>query len=175
MIPSKFKFLSTIGPLPKMVNFALDKLGVEEVPGPLSNQDIMMMARVTKLNKVYTNDDIPWCGLFMAYVVISSGRTPVKNPLTARNWTSWGVAASTAKLGDILVFERGTGGHVGLYIAEDKEGYYVLGGNQANTVSIVRIKKDRLLAIRRPEYRLAPFSAKQYFLAASGEFSSNEA
>ena len=159
-----------------MVNFGLDKLGLQEIPGPLSNPEIIMMARVAGVSNQYNNDDIAWCGLFIAYVVISSGRKPVEGPLWARNWAKWGVAADTPKLGDILVFERqGGGGHVGLYIAEDNEGFYVLGGNQSNSVSITRIKKSRLLAARRPEYKLAPDSVKKYFLDASGSFSENEA
>lgn len=36
-------------------------------------------------------------------------------------------------------------GHVGFYVGEDAKGYYVLGGNQGDKVSVVRIAKDRLL------------------------------
>ena len=35
-------------------------------------------------------------------------------------------------LGDILTFKRNGGGHVGLYVGEDKDCYHVLGGNQGN-------------------------------------------
>jgi cell wall-associated NlpC family hydrolase len=35
-------------------------------------------------------------------------------------------------LGDVLVFRRGGGGHVALYVGEDEEAFHVLGGNQAD-------------------------------------------
>jgi hypothetical protein len=42
------------------------------------------------------------------------------------------------------VFTRSGGGHVGLYVGEDATHYHVLGGNQANLVSIMRLAKGRL-------------------------------
>jgi hypothetical protein len=48
-------------------------------------------------------------------------------------------------LGTILVFSRGSGGHVGVYMGEDSTHYHVLGGNQSDRVSVARIPKTRLL------------------------------
>ena len=52
-------------------------------------------------------------------------------------------------LGAVVVFWRispNSGkGHVGFYVGEDGEAYYVLGGNQGDAVSVVRISRDRLL------------------------------
>lgn len=107
----------------------------------------------------------------------------VKDPLWARNWAKYGVAVSQAMLGDILVFVRNGGGHVGFYIGEDSNYYYVLGGNQSNKVCITRILKSRILkdgrgkviGIRRPPYLIAPKAMKPYRLTSGGAVSSNEA
>jgi uncharacterized protein (TIGR02594 family) len=172
-----FSFLEKIPVLPKMVRFGLDLMGTTEVVGKGSNPEIMKWAKAVGLDKIYGDDDIAWCGLFIAYLVHLSGRQPVKAPLWARNWAKWGepVDPDEAKLGDILVFVRSGGGHVGIYIAEDKETFYVLAGNQGNSVSITRIAKNRLLAVRRPAYNSQPESVKKYFVLAGGSISTNEA
>lgn len=167
------KFLKEIGTLPKMISTAIDLIGTSEIPGPKSNATIMKWAKEVGVG--YADDDIAWCGLFVAYVVKQTGRVPVTSPLWARNWAKWGVKSDVPELGDILVFSRGSGGHVGFYVAEDQTAYYVLGGNQGNTVSIVRILKSRLLAARRPVYQQKPDSVKKYVIDTHGELSTNEA
>lgn len=79
-------------------------------------------------------------------------------------------------LGDILVFTRNGGGHVGLYVGETSNSYYVLGGNQSDRINITRIAKSRLHSIQRPEYKIKmPDSAKKYFYTEQGTLSTNEA
>lgn len=161
--------------LPLLIQQAMKYLNVAEIKGPASNDVIMRWAKHLGLEKTYTNDDIAWCGLFVAYVVKRSGREPIDSPLWARHWSSWGLPAPTPSLGDILVFRRNVGGHVGFYVAEDKDAYHVLGGNQGNRVSIVRIEKKRLITARRPVYTKAPATAKPYLVSAKGTLSTDEA
>lgn len=161
--------------LPKVITEGMKYLNVSEIKGPASNEVIMKWATGLGLEKVYTNDDIAWCGLFVAHVIKNTGRDPVKDPLWARNWVKFGVASPQPSLGDILVFARNGGGHVGFYVAEDKSAYHVLGGNQGNKVSIVRIEKNRLLQARRPLYNSIPTTAKPYLVSAKGTLSTDEA
>jgi uncharacterized protein (TIGR02594 family) len=162
--------------LPLLIQQAMKYLNVSEIKGPASNEVIMRWATHLGLEKTYTNDDIAWCGLFVAYVVKRSGREPIENPLWARNWRLWGVQSPTPSLGDILVFKRlGGGGHVGFYVAEDAKAFHVLGGNQKNRVSIVRIDKERLIDARRPIYTKAPATAIPYIVSAKGSLSTDEA
>jgi len=126
----------------------------------------------------YSDDDIPWCGLLVAIICyrrLKNILEVVKNPLWAANWSKYGVGVKVAMLGDILVFKRSGGNHVGFYVGEDKDCYHVLGGNQSNKVSITRIEKSRCWAIRRPPYVTVPKAVKQYHLAATGAVSKNEA
>lgn len=175
MIPQQYKFLEAIADLPRIVKIALSQLGTKEVTGIGNNATILSWAKELGIEKTYNADSIPWCGLFIALVVTRSGRDPVVNPLWARNWQQWGEYQSAAALGDILVFVRDGGGHVGIYVAEDKDCYHVLGGNQSDAVTITRIKKARCVAIRRPKYNNKPTSVKPYYVQASGNVSTNEA
>jgi len=49
-------------------------------------------------------------------------------------------------LGDVLIFTRGIGGHVGIYVREDDKCYHVLGGNQSDSVYITSKGKERCIA-----------------------------
>jgi len=128
-----------------------------------------------KLNINYNSDEIPWCGLFMAIVAKRASKEIPENPLWALNWSKFGIHQSKAMLGDVLTFKRQGGGHVGLYVYENKDNYGVLGGNQKDKVGIVEIKKIRLQDIRRPKYNMQPSNVRQIILnVSSGLASENE-
>ena len=170
-----YPWLQKLNPLPKLIAQGLALFGTVEVPGTKNSPVILGWARELGLDNSYSADSIPWCGLYVAYVVKKSGRDPVHDPLWARNWANWGVPSTTPSLGDILVFVRDGGGHVGFYIAEDATAYHVLGGNQSDKVCITRIAKNRCIAVRSPLYTNRPITAKPYHLEASGALSTNEA
>ena len=173
---TKYDFLNSIKN-PKVIFEGWKLKGVQEIIGKQHNPVILGWAKELGLEKTYTNDEIPWCGLYVGVVVKRAGYTPVKNPLWAKNWLNFGTKQSVAMLGDILVFTRpGGGGHVGFYVAEDATCYHVYGGNQSNMVNVTRILKSRCIGIRRCPWRIAqPLEVKQYQLSASGQISTNEA
>lgn len=179
-IPKKYAFLSTVGVLPKMVTNGLSLLGTNEVPGQGSNAVIMAWRNELAQAGVnvggYSDDSVPWCGLYIAIVAQRSGKEVVKDPLWAKNWIQFGTPSPAAGLGDVLVFKRpGGGGHVAMYIAEDDLAYHVLGGNQSDSVTITRILKSRCIGIRRSKMSVAPSSLRAYKIAADGTISKNEA
>lgn len=160
-------------------------LGTREVPGRGANPVIIDwadgLAAAGKPAAIdYTDDDIPWCGLFAAHCIASvlpDERLP-RNYLGARNWLRLGVDTAPRK-GAVLVFWRGSRagwqGHVGFYHAEDRTAFHVLGGNQTNAVTITRISKTRLLGARWPA-TAATLRTKPRLVAADGQtLSSNEA
>jgi uncharacterized protein (TIGR02594 family) len=176
----QYRFLAN-EPGPRVIQEAVKLYGTREIVGPQHNPVILGWARELggELARTYTNDEIPWCGLFAAIVVHRASFTPVTNPLWARNWVNFGTRQSQAMLGDILVFTRpGGGGHVGFYVGEDATCYHVLGGNQSNMVNTTRILKSRLLpnGIRRCPWRVAqPANVRVIQLSANGTISTNEA
>lgn len=184
-LPKKFDWLTSPAtlPLPKLVAAGLQYLGIKEIPGQKSNPVIMNMAKQVGAEKIYKNDDTSWCALFMTFLCKMVGKPlPLLegdryNMLRAAWFLNYGkkVPDGQAMLGDILIFERPGGNHVGLYIAESKTTYFVLGGNQSNAVTITEIKKDRLRQARRFYSIAAPASVKKYFMDASGLVSHNEA
>jgi uncharacterized protein (TIGR02594 family) len=177
--PTSYAWLDTVGQLPRTIQEALRLYGIAEVVGKGSNKTIIEWRDELNAAGViisgYGDDDIPWCGLFAAIVAHRAEKPVVKDPLWARNWAKFGVKANTASLGDCLVFERGSGGHVGWYVSEDAKCYHVFGGNQSNKVCITRIEKHRCIAVRRPPYQKQPASVKPYLVSASGSISKNEA
>lgn len=100
----------------------------------------------------------------------------IENPYWARNWLKFGVSVSIDRpvMGAIGVVERDTGGHVFFVIGHDKTYWHALGGNQSDSVSIVKILKSRTLGLRFPKTFAIP--AKPLPLTAfSGTISTNEA
>lgn len=162
---------------PKILVEAYKLIGTAETIGKDNNPKILDWADKLGLKKTYTADEIPWCGLFVAYACLKAQKPVVENPLWARNWNKFGTKQSIAMLGDILVFERGANsGHVGIYVGEDKTAYHVLGGNQGDKVSIVRILKSRCIGIRRTAWGKAqPVNVRVINLDAVGNVSENEA
>lgn len=164
---------------PKILVEAIKLLGTKEVVGTKHSATIMGWAKELGIEKIYTNDEIAWCGLFMAYVCKKAGLElpfSAKESLWALNWNKFGVKQTTAMLGDVLTFKRNGGGHVGIYVGEDASCYHILGGNQSNMVCVTRIEKNRCAGIRRTKWKVAqPDSVKVVKLSADGTISKNEA
>lgn len=174
-LPQQYRWLNDVATPPRMIQEALKLFGTIETPGAGNNPTIIAWAKEAGLQKVYTADAVPWCGLFMAVVAYRAGKFPPTSPLWALSWSKFGVEAGQPRLGDVLTFTRKGGGHVGLYVGEDQNAYHVLGGNQGDAVSFTRIGKERLHRVRRPPYKVMPASAQPIILGANGPVSTNEA
>ena len=169
------KYPNTLLGSPRVIAEAVRYLGINEIKGKANNQTIMSWAKDVGVEKTYTSDEIAWCGLFVAKVILKAGFEVVKDPLWALNWNKFGTKQTVAMLGDVLCFKRDGGGHVGFYVAEDKTHYHVLGGNQSDSVNIIRIDKKRCVAVRRCAWKVSqPKEVKQYFVKASRIISTNE-
>ena len=122
----------------------------------------------------------PWCGDFVETCIrIALPDEPLlgalgSNPYWARNWMLFGQPVRPV-IGAVLVFERGSGGHVGFAIGQDDTHFHVLGGNQSDAVTIARIAKSRLLGARWPA--TVPPRAQRLPVMKPGEYltTTNEA
>jgi uncharacterized protein (TIGR02594 family) len=178
MLPKKYQWLEE-EPGPRILKEFLKVYGTLEKQGSASNPTIMWWAKSIGLQRVYTDDSIPWCGLVMAYVAAQAGwdHNPKGNALWALNWLAWGnpVARGQEMLGDVLTFKRPGGGHVGIYVGEDKDAFHVLGGNTDDQVKVKRILKSRFQGARRCPWRVnQPANIRKIKLSAEGALSSNE-
>lgn len=163
---------------PQILVKALELIGTKEIIGSINSKTIMSWAKDLKIEKIYTNDEIAWCGLFIAIVCeranVDTGIT-AKDALWALNWNKFGTKQKVAMLGDILTFKRNGGGHVGIYVGEDETCYHVVGGNQSNMVNITRIEKTRCAGIRRTPWKIAqPSNVRVIKVNSSGFISKNE-
>jgi len=139
------------------ISTAESYMGLKEIPGARSNETIMEWADNLGgwIDEYYTNDDIPWCGLFVAECMRANNIDfKIKNPLSARAWANFG-EYTEPKFGAVMVFSRRGGGHVGFYVSEDNDAFHILGGNQSNKVNVAKVSKGRFLEARWPsEYAL---------------------
>lgn len=151
-------------------------MGTKETPGSGNNPKILDWAKNIGgfIGNFYKADEIPWCGLFVAYCFNKSGIAVGQNSLSALSWASWGTPIAKGVPGAVMVFVRPGGGHVGFYVSEDKDAYHILGGNQSDSVSITRVQKSRLKAIRWPKGQPAPTQGP-VFATFTGALSTNEA
>jgi uncharacterized protein (TIGR02594 family) len=100
--------------------------------------------------------DTPWCA-----AIVNAAERAAENPgtgrLNARSFATYGKPVPSlkdARKGDIVVFTRGGSswqGHVAYFDGLEGDIIRTLGGNQSNSISYGWYKKDRLLAIRRPD------------------------
>lgn len=153
-------------------------MGLSEIPGPQSNPLILRWAKDIGAPAWYNNDSQAWCAvwanrIFMACQMAMSGKG--YDLLRARSFETWGQPMREPSLGAVLVFNRPEGAHVGFYLGERDDAYFVLGGNQGNAVSETYIQKHRLSAIRWPAGVALPTTGPVVLIADGGPVSRNEA
>ena len=179
-LPKQYTWIDS-EPGPRLLKEMRALYGTIEVAGRDSNPTILGWAKSIGLGSSYKNDEIPWCGLAMAYAAAQAGwdHSPRGNALYARNWLFWGnpVAKGEEMLGDVLVFSRGpTQGHVALYVGEDETSFHIMGGNQGDAVSIRLKTKALLIGARRCPWRVnQPANVRKILMSTKGPISTNEA
>jgi hypothetical protein len=140
--------------------------GADTPPGPASCDNWMKWARQ---KGIFSNKPVPGAAILYGTLADSNHIGIVERVgsdgvvYTIEGNTSGGAG-----------FTRNGGGHVGFYVGEDSTSYHVLGGNQGDKVSVVRILKKRLVQARRPAYNSQPTNVRKITLAPNGIISDNE-
>ncbi len=171
-LPSQYEWLEKLKH-PRMIVEGVLLYGTYEFQGDSDNRVILEWAKEAGI-KEYAHDSVPWCGLFMAICAKRSGWQIPEKPLWALNWQKFGQAAIEPMLGDVMVFKRSVGhgktaGHVAMYVGEDATHWHILGGNQADKVSIVRRSKAGWFKARRPIWKTAqPREVRRVILSSTG-------
>jgi len=159
---------------PDYLIIARKYIGVAEIKG-IENSSVIMGWR-KKLHSWFNNDEIPWCGDFMAVCMLESGYSYPKAHYRALAWAEWGKSIGFPVLppvGTIAVLGRKGGGHVGIVTGVNVSGSHVrlLGGNQSDKVCEAWFDIGRVIAYRQPS---GVFYSEKV-IAKVGELSKSEA
>ncbi len=185
----EIQYPGTIGP--KTIKaLGIDEQGTEILPpwitlakgkmGLIETRDNKALKEFLKSDGHALGDPskLPWCGDFVeTCIALSLPREPmIANPYWALNWLKFGVEVPKDKpvMGAIGAAERNGGGHVFFVVGHDKTNYHALGGNQSNSVSIVKMPKARLKGLRFPSTYPMPVKSLG-FSTFNGKISVNEA
>lgn len=178
--------LGIIGPKTIALLFPGEKEHIEAVP-PWYSSLLAKRGMHEKLNnkqlRDYLSSDgqtlgdpskLPWCGdaVQTAIALTLPDEVVPSNPYWAQNWAKFGVALDEPALGAVLAFVRPGGGHVGFYAGEDATRYYVLGGNQRNSVSIAPVARKQCIGIRWPRTVPVPRGGRIRLSSAADALSS---
>ncbi len=138
-------------------------LGIREFAGGLDHPLIQWWLSLCGFG-LHSHDEVPWCGAYVFGAAVWPLRLQAPTfPARARYWLTVGqkVEPGEALVGfDLVILARGGGdqpdasvldapGHVGWFAGYSAIGPKVLGGNQADHVSILNFPADRVLGIRR--------------------------
>jgi len=137
----------------KLLKMALSQFGVSEIAGSKHNEIIVNYFKEIGFEWV-TDDEMAWCSAFLNWCCLQC-ELPRSNKLDARSWLKVGneINIGDQEVGDLVIFWRekidSWKGHIAIYISEDENFVYCLGGNQSNRVCIKPYYKKRVLGYRR--------------------------
>jgi len=132
----------------KLFELGMGFIGIDEVK---NDKQVRVFHNYT--NAKGSGGRVAWCSSFINYLIYLLGLSGTGSAL-ARSWLKWGRKIESPIKGCIVVFWRDSIsshlGHVALFSHMDAKYVYVLGGNQANKVSITAYPSDRVLAFIVP-------------------------
>jgi uncharacterized protein (TIGR02594 family) len=121
------------------IDSAQGEIGQREAGGTRINPKI---AEYFRASKFWGEDDSgeknAWCGSFAAWVMSRHDYVPPKNSFRAKEWLNFGQRLDLPVYGAIGVKSRKGGGHVAFIVGQNVDGtkYFMLGGNQGNSVNV---------------------------------------
>jgi len=129
----------------------LNYYGLKEIAGKENNPFIVNMFKEIGFEWVQ-DDETAWCSASLNFFCKKLGYER-SGKLDARSWLKLPVRVLKPSLGDIVVFWRESPsswkGHVGLFIAQDWDTVWTLGGNQDNMIKISAYPRNRVLGYRQ--------------------------
>lgn len=140
---------------PLWLSFAREEIGTREFAGAPDNPRIIKYWNDAGLSAVADGqDEVPWCAAFVG-AMLARGRQAGSGKASARSYEAWGRRLTTPCLGAVVVFSRpphAWQGHVGFYLGTDmgRGRVRIIGGNQADAVSIADFPVERVLGYRWP-------------------------
>lgn len=149
-------------------------IGLREIKGSKHNSTIVWW--LNSLKAWWFDDEQPWCGVYVAHCLKSTGYVVPKTWYRALAWLDWGQRIDNPVVGCVVVFSRKGGGHVGFVVGKNRNGnLMVLGGNQGDAVAISAFDKSRVVGYRWPSDAMIPINVDLPFITSNGKLSENEA
>lgn len=141
---------------------ALRYVGLREIAGAHDHPFIQWCFSLCTGFGYDTRDEVPWCSAFAQHPAWEL-HLPRSKSAAARSWLTTGIPIQIADARpgvDVAILKRGHGdqpgpevltapGHVGYFAGWSAGQVLVLGGNQANGVSIAGFPIAQLLGLRR--------------------------
>jgi len=135
----------------RLLNIALTQYGVHEIPGEMSNPEVMKYFHETGRTWV-DSESTPWCDAFIDWCCWKVG-LGFTDGLYAREWLSYCKTVETIEEADLVCYWRGSPdswkGHISIPICEREHMIFSLGGNQGDMVQISPYYENRKLAYLR--------------------------
>lgn len=154
-------------------------IGLREIKG--SKHNPLILGWLKRLNAWWENDEVPWCGVYVAECLRVGSRALPKHWYRASDYLNWGTHLDEPCYGCIVVFTRTGGGHVGFVVGKDRRGnLMVLSGNVGNAVSIAPFSIARVSGYRWPPsatgLAMSPYPTRYNLpiLSSDGRVSTNE-
>ena len=136
---------------PEWLKIAESYIGTTEIAGDKDNPAIVGFHDYTDLNA--NDDETPWCASFVNACLVKGGQKGTYKA-NARSFLGWGSGIKYPPLGAVVVTYRGnpTGpsGHVGFYYGIENDLIKILGGNQRDSVCILKFSPEKILDFRWP-------------------------
>lgn len=144
---------------PSWMAHAIHEIGQAEIPGRRNNSPRIEEYR--KAPGANAAGDAHWCSSFAIWVlsqagIATDGATPV-----ASSWCTWGEDDPAQQYGSIIVIAEKvksikpgqTGAHVGFLVQVVSGRYFLLGGNQKDSVCVSAYPETswEVLAVRKPK------------------------
>lgn len=136
---------------PAWLKNARELVGLHEIVGSRHEPKVLEFFKEAGHPEIH-DDETAWCAAFANAMLRRAGYAGT-GALNARSFLNWGTKLTEPKLGCIAVFKRGNSswqGHVAFFLRDLGNHIEVLGGNQGNAVSIIRMPKAELLGYRWP-------------------------
>lgn len=173
------------------IKLAREQIGTEEVKGSKHNPKIIgWLKELGQFNNEarswWFNDEEPWCGVFLGWIMGKAGRYVVREWYRAKEWASPHLTKLDAPAyGCVAVLDRAGGGHVAFVVGEDaRSNIMLLGGNQSDAVNIKPFARSRITGYYWPSRWIdgRPMKSTPYqhryqlpLLNSDGKVSVNEA
>ncbi len=146
---------------PAWLALAAHEVGTKEGIGNANNPIVVRYFADAGFSGV-KDDATAWCAAFVGAMLKRAGRAP-SGSLAARSYEGWGIGLKDPALGCIATKKRGGSawqGHVGLVVGANASTIYLLGGNQADSVSIAGFKRSEFTSFRWPADVPLPVASK---------------